>query len=166
MSKKVLVVDDNQDAINILSAILKKAGYLVGVAKDGQEALQKISSDIPALILLDVMMPKMDGYEVCKAIKTDPNVSQIPILMISAKTDGISQKRGLELGAADYLMKPIQPNEILRKVRQYLGDDSSSNSNPPSSSPKLPMVPLILSMKGWFDFQLAPFFARRSGDAA
>lgn len=163
MSKKVLVVDDNQDAINILSAILKKAGYLVGVAKDGQEALQKLNSDVPALILLDVMMPKMDGYEVCKAIKTNPAISQIPILMISAKTDGVSQKRGLELGAADYLMKPIQPNEILRKVRQYLGDDS--NSTPPSSSPKSPMTPLTFSFMNWFDFQLLPLFIRRSGNA-
>src|SRR3569832_1795092 len=158
MSKIVLVVDDNQDAINILSAILKKAGYLVGVAKDGQEALQKLNSDIPSLILLDVMMPKMDGYEVCKAIKTNPAVSQIPILMISAKTDGVSQKRGLELGAADYLKKPIQPNEILRKVKLYLGDDT----NPPSSStpPKSPMVPFIFTLRTWFDFQLVPFIAR------
>lgn len=164
MSKKVLVVDDNQDAINILSAILKKAGYLVGVAKDGQEALQKLNSDIPSLILLDVMMPKMDGYEVCKAIKTNPAVSQIPILMISAKTDGVSQKRGLELGAADYLMKPIQPNEILRKVKQYLGDDT----NPPSSSapPKSPVIPFIFTFRTWFGFQLVPFFARRFRNAS
>jgi len=158
MSKKVLVVDDNQDAINILSAILKKAGYFVDIAKDGQEALQRVSSDVPALILLDVMMPKMDGYEVCKAIKTNPSISQIPILMISAKTDGVSQKRGLELGAADYLMKPIQPNEILRKVRQHLGDDTSPPSS--SSSPKLPFIPFIFSFKGWFDFEFVPFFSR------
>jgi len=164
MPKKVLVVDDNQDAINILSAILKKAGYLVGVAKDGQEALQKLDSEIPALILLDVMMPKMDGYEVCKAIKTNPAISQIPILMISAKTDGTSQKRGLELGAADYLMKPIQPNEILRKVKQYLGDDT----HPPSSSnpPKSPTVPFIFTLRAWFDFRLVPFFARRFRNAS
>lgn len=163
MPKKVLVVDDNQDAINILSAILKKAGYLVGVAKDGQEALQKLNGDIPALILLDVMMPKMDGYEVCKAIKTNPAVSQIPILMISAKTDGVSQKRGLEVGAADYLMKPIQPNEILRKVKQYLGEDA----DPPSSSapPKSPVVPFIFTF-GWFNFQFVPFFARRFRNAS
>ncbi len=159
MSKKVLVVDDNQDAINILSAILKKAGYAVGVAKDGLEALQKLNSDIPALILLDVMMPKMDGYEVCKAIKTNPAISQIPILMISAKTDGVSQKRGLELGAADYLMKPIQPNEILRKVRQYLGDDTTTP--PSSSSPKSPLIPSTFSFREWLDYPFVPFFVRR-----
>lgn len=159
MSKKVLVVDDNQDAINILTAILKKAGYGIVAAMDGQEALQRIENEIPALILLDVMMPKMDGFEVCRAIKSDSKVSHIPILMISAKTDAVSKKRGLDLGAADYLMKPIQPSEILRKVKQYLPDDN----DPPSSSPKFPFVPSNLSFRQWFDMPLVPFLVRSKG---
>lgn len=122
MGKKVLVVDDHQDAINILTLILKKGGYDPVSAKDGVEALQKINEENPDLVLLDVMMPKMDGYEVCQAVKANPGSRHIPILMLSAKTDPASKLRGRELGAADYLTKPINPTEILKKVKEYLPD--------------------------------------------
>jgi two-component system alkaline phosphatase synthesis response regulator PhoP len=122
MGKKVLVVDDHQDAINILTMILKKGGYDPLSAKDGVEALQRIDEERPELVLLDVMMPKMDGYEVCQAVKADPKSRHIPILMLSAKTDPASKERGRELGAADYITKPINPTEILKKVKEYLPD--------------------------------------------
>lgn len=126
MSDKILVVDDNQDAIAILEAVLRGAGYPVVSAKDGLEAMQKITTEDPSLILLDVMMPKMDGYEVCRTVKSDPKLSHIPILLVSAKTDPASKERGLSLGAADYLFKPIQPALVLRKVKEHL-----ENRNPP-----------------------------------
>lgn len=120
MERKVLIVDDHPDAINILTVILTKGGYQPVSAKDGVEALQKINDEHPELVLLDVMMPKMDGYEVCQAVKADPMLRHIPILMLSAKTDPASKERGRALGAADYLTKPINPTEILNKVREYI----------------------------------------------
>lgn len=130
MSKRVLIVDDNQDAIHILSAVLKRGGYLVSIAKNGAEAVDQVRQERPALILLDVMMPKMDGFEVCKEIKGSAETSSIPILMITARKDPESRKRGLEVGASEYLVKPIHPAEVLRKVQEYLEDDPSS---PPSA---------------------------------
>lgn len=152
MPKKVLIVDDNQDAINILSAIIKKGGYLATVAKDGVEAIQKIKDESPALILLDIMMPKMDGFEVCQTVKSDAETKHIPILMVTAKTDPASRARGLKLGASDYLMKPIHPAETLRKVKEYL-DETTPPQSPSGSSPISPLLSLIF----WRQWVLDPF---------
>lgn len=150
MSKRVLIVDDNQDAIHILSAVLKRGGYAVSVAKNGAEAVEMVRQDHPALILLDIMMPKMDGFEVCQEIKGSPETRGIPILMITARKDPESRKRGLEVGASEYLVKPIHPAEVLRKVQEYLGDDRSS---PPSL--KSIFLPFLLREK--ITFQLGAF---------
>lgn len=117
-SKKVLVVDDNQDAVNIMTSILKIAGYSVVTAKDGLEAMHRVQHENPALILLDVTMPELDGFAVCQAVKMNPKFSHIPVLMISAKTDAASRKRGLAAGADDFITKPIDPTETLRKIRE------------------------------------------------
>lgn len=119
-SKKVLVVDDNPDAVNILMTVLKRGGYTVEIARNGSEALQKINEENPELILLDIMMPKMNGFEVCKAVKSDSKTRHITVLMITGKTDTESRAEGLRLGATDYLVKPIHPMEALRKVKEYL----------------------------------------------
>lgn len=120
MAKKVLVVDDHPDAVNILTMILQQGGYSSVSAKDGVEALQKIHEENPDMVLLDVMMPKMDGYEVCRAAKEDPKTRHIPILMLSARTDTASKEKGRELGAVGYLAKPINPSEILNKVKEFI----------------------------------------------
>jgi two-component system alkaline phosphatase synthesis response regulator PhoP len=120
MPHKVLAVDDNVDTILILSAVLEKEGYHVITARDGLEAIEKVQSDLPALILLDLMMPKMNGFDVCRAIKGNPKTSHIPILMLTAKTDPSSRKQGLALGANEYLTKPLNPKEILTKIREHL----------------------------------------------
>lgn len=129
MSKKILVVDDNQDTLNILAAILKKGGYQVILAKDGLEAIEKVREETPALLLLDIMMPKIDGFGVIQALKQDARFREIPILIVTAKTDPASKTQSLGLGASDYLVKPVNPAEILRKISQYIGGDE-----PPSSS--------------------------------
>jgi CheY-like chemotaxis protein len=120
-SKKVLVVDDNRDAVSIMTSILKIAGYSVISAKDGLEAMHQIQRENPALILLDITMPEMDGFAVCQAVKMNPKVSHIPIFLISAKTDPASRKRGLQVGAHDFITKPIDPTETLRKIREVAG---------------------------------------------
>ncbi|MDC4226822.1 MAG: response regulator [Candidatus Manganitrophus sp.] len=151
MSKRVLIVDDNQDAIHILSAVLKRGGYAVSVAKNGAEAVEMVRQEHPALILLDIMMPKMDGFEVCQEIKGSPETRNIPILMITARKDPESRKRGLEVGASEYLVKPIHPAEVLRKVQEYLGDDRSS---PPSL--KSIFLPFLL-LREKITFELGAF---------
>lgn len=159
MPHKVLAVDDNIDTVLILTAVLQKAGYLVITAKDGFEAIEKTGKDLPELILLDLMMPKMNGFEVCRAVRDNPKTSHIPILMLTAKTDPFSREQGLALGANEYLTKPLNPKEILSKVRTHL-----SSSEPPAPSPGTPIASLFgvaallwESIRAW-----AAFLALRS----
>lgn len=120
MSKRILIVDDDSDSRTILTCILEDGGYEVGVAKDGVEALQEIEDHPPDLVLLDVMMPGKNGFEVCESVKSNPKMSHITIIMISAKSDPISQEKALMLRASDYIIKPINPSEVLRRVRKFL----------------------------------------------
>lgn len=120
MQKKILVVDDNQDTVQILTAVLKRGGYIVVAARDGIEAVEKVQQERPALVLSDLMMPKLDGFGVMEAMRADPGMNQIPVLIISAKVDPVSKARGMELGAKDYIVKPINPGEVLQKVRHHL----------------------------------------------
>lgn len=120
MSKRILIVDDNPDTIHILTAILNQGGYATFEARDGVEALQKIRGEAPALVLLDIMMPKLDGFGVMEMMQADPGMSQIPVLVISAKVDPASRVRSIELGAKDYIIKPINPDEILLKLKEHL----------------------------------------------
>lgn len=120
MSKKILVVDDNQDTIQILTAVLRRGGYVVIAARDGMEAVEKVQEEMPELILSDIMMPKLDGFGVIQALKAEPKFRRIPILIISAKVDPASKARGMELGAKDYIIKPINPGEVLRKIKEHL----------------------------------------------
>ncbi len=122
MSKRILIVDDNQDTVHILTELLTRGGYATFAARDGVEALQKIRKEVPALVLLDLMMPKLDGFGVMEAMRADSGMNQIPVLIISAKVDPTSKARGVELGAKDYIVKPINPDEILLKVKEHLAE--------------------------------------------
>jgi len=99
--------------------ILNQGGYSTFAARDGVEALQKMQEEAPAVVLLDIMMPKLDGFGVLEAMREDPGMSQIPVLVISAKVDRASKTRSIALGARDYIVKPINPDEILIKVREH-----------------------------------------------
>ena len=111
MSQKVLVVDDEQSIVTLLKYNIEQAGYQVIVAYDGVQALEKVNEEKPDLVVLDVMLPEMDGIEVCKTIRSDKN--QVPILMLTAKDDEFDRVLGLELGADDYMTKPFSPREVL-----------------------------------------------------
>src|SRR5689334_463288 len=102
MKPKILVVDDEPDALELIEFNLKAAGFEVSSAMDGEEALKKARAILPSLILLDVMLPEVDGMEVCKILRRDPNTSAIPIIMLTAKASEIDRVVGLELGADDY----------------------------------------------------------------
>lgn len=118
MSQKILVVDDEQSIVTLLKYNLETAGYIVEVAYDGEEALKKVETEQPELIVLDVMLPKKDGIEVCKTIRSDKNL--VPILMLTAKDDEFDRVLGLELGADDYMTKPFSPREVVAKVKAIL----------------------------------------------
>ncbi|EGQ0299051.1 response regulator transcription factor [Staphylococcus pseudintermedius] len=118
MAQRVLVVDDEQSIVTLLKYNLEQSGYVVEVAQDGEEALQKEKETKPDLIVLDVMLPKRDGIEVCKTIRSDKN--QVPILMLTAKDDEFDRVLGLELGADDYMTKPFSPREVVARVKAIL----------------------------------------------
>ena len=120
MKPKILVVDDEPDAVELVSFNLKAAGFEVVTAADGAEALKRAKEHQPDLLVLDVMLPEVDGLEVCKIIRRDPSVAHIPIIMLTAKAAEIDRVLGLELGADDYVTKPFSPRELVLRIRKIL----------------------------------------------
>ncbi|KPA12666.1 Multi-sensor hybrid histidine kinase [Candidatus Magnetomorum sp. HK-1] len=116
---KLLLVDDTEENLDLLIEILGE-GYDLSVAMDGYSALKRVSQDIPDLILLDIMMPEMDGYEVCEKLKQDPGTKDIPIIFLTAKTDTNCLVKGFDKGAEDYITKPFNEKELLARVRVHL----------------------------------------------
>jgi DNA-binding response OmpR family regulator len=123
---KILVVDDEPDAVELIKFNLKNAGYEVITAADGDEALKKARAQLPNLILLDLMIPEVDGLEVCKILRRDSRVSGIPIIMLTAKAAEIDRVLGLELGADDYVTKPFSPRELVLRVKRLLRSGQST----------------------------------------
>jgi two-component system phosphate regulon response regulator PhoB len=117
---KILVVDDEPDAVELVEFNLKNAGFEVITAADGAEALKKARSTLPDLILLDLMIPEVDGLEVCKLLRRDAATAGIPILMLTAKAAEIDRVLGLELGADDYVTKPFSPRELMLRIKGLL----------------------------------------------
>ena len=118
--QKILVVDDEVDVTELLEFNLKAAGYDVISAEDGPTALRKARDQQPDLIVLDVMLPEMQGTDVCKELRRDPVTASIPIIMLTAKASEIDRVLGLELGADDYVTKPFSPRELVLRVRGLL----------------------------------------------
>lgn len=120
MKEKILIVDDEKDIIKMLEYNLKKEGYRTVSATDGEEALDKAVREHPDLLLLDLMLPGLDGLEVCKTIKKEPKTSSISIIMLTAKTQEADKVIGLELGADDYVTKPFSPRELIARIKAVL----------------------------------------------
>ncbi|MBK8232762.1 MAG: response regulator [Candidatus Eisenbacteria bacterium] len=118
--KRILVVDDEIYIVHILEFSLTMEGYEVVTAADGEEALKKIEEDRPDLVVLDIMMPKLDGYEVCRRIRRDEDHAQLPVILLSAKGRPVDREVGLEVGADDYIVKPFSPRRLLEKIRELL----------------------------------------------
>ena len=125
----ILIIEDDPDIVELLQYNLEKNGYPVRTASDGEAGLQAARRFKPGMILLDLMMPGMDGLEVCRHLKRDPNTASIPLMMITAKSEESDVVTGLELGADDYLAKPFSPREVLARVRAVLrrGQESSKH---------------------------------------
>jgi two-component system alkaline phosphatase synthesis response regulator PhoP len=122
MTKKILIVDDEQNIVISLEFLMKREGYEVSIANDGEEAMARIRSEQPDLVLLDVMMPKKSGFEVCQEIKSDPVLKAVRILMLTAKGRDTEVAKGLAMGADAYMTKPFSTKELVEKVRVMLSE--------------------------------------------
>ncbi len=118
--KKVLVVDDDPNLIKALTVLLKKEGYDIDTATDGEEAIEKVQEVSPKVMFLDIMMPKKDGFEVCQEVKGSPDTSDTYIIMLSAKAQEEDVKKGIDVGADEYITKPYSIKQILEKVQDLM----------------------------------------------
>ncbi len=126
MKTRILVVDDEPDVLDLVTYNLNQAGFHTDTASDGAEALRKARSTTPDLILLDLLLPEMDGLEVCKLLRRDAKTSAIPIIMLTARASEIDRIVGLELGATDYVPKPFSPRELILRVKKRLEQNSGA----------------------------------------
>jgi two-component system, OmpR family, alkaline phosphatase synthesis response regulator PhoP len=121
MPQSVLVVDDEANILLSLEFLMKKAGYDVRLARDGEEALAEIGKARPDLVLLDVMMPKRNGFDVCEAIRANPEWRAVRVILLTAKGRDIEREKGLALGADDYITKPFSTREVVERVTAWIG---------------------------------------------
>jgi two-component system alkaline phosphatase synthesis response regulator PhoP len=129
MSKgKILVVDDEVYIVHILDFSLGMEGYEVVTALDGEQALAKVKAERPDLIVLDIMMPKLDGYETCKILKADPETRHIPVILLSAKGRNVDQQMGFQVGADDYITKPFSPRKLVERISLILGQPTAQQA--------------------------------------
>ena len=131
MKPKILIVDDEPDALEVLGFKLKEAGYTPILAKDGTRAIALAREERPDLIVLDLMLPEIDGLEVCKILRRDESMSAIPIIMLTAKAAEMDRVIGLELGADDYVTKPFSPRELVLRIKKLLARVKSSDEAMP-----------------------------------
>jgi len=120
VAERILIVDDDRDSLKLIGLMLQRRGYEIVAAQTGTQALAKVESDLPDLMILDVMMPDMDGYAVCRRLRSDPKTASIPIIMFTAKTRVDDKVAGFQAGADDYLTKPIHPAELTSRVEALL----------------------------------------------
>jgi DNA-binding response OmpR family regulator len=123
MKPSVLLVDDEPNIVLSLEFLMKQAGYDVRIARDGDAALKAVRERAPDLILLDVMTPGLDGYEVCQTIRANPAWKDVRIVMLTAKSREVEREKGLALGADDYITKPFSTRELVDRVKRLLADD-------------------------------------------
>lgn len=120
--KRILIVDDEAQLVEMVKMRLEAAGYEILSAYDGQEGLSRAKKDRPDLIILDLMLPKMDGYKVCGLLKSDSRYSKIPIIMFTARAQDEDEKLSKDIGAEGYVTKPFDPKILLSKIKELLGE--------------------------------------------
>ncbi len=122
MAKRILVVDDEVQLVEMLKMRLEASGYKVLSAYDGQEAVDKARAENPDLIVLDLMLPKLDGYKVCRMLKFDEKYKSIPIILFTARAQASDKEMGAQVGADAYITKPFEPQVLLSKIKELLGE--------------------------------------------
>lgn len=120
MKPTILVADDEPSIVLSLQVLLQKAGYEVRVARNGEEAMAAVDAAVPDLILLDAMMPKRDGFDVCQTLRGNPSCRDLPIIMLTARSRDVERQKGMALGATDYVTKPFSTRDLVSTVRRYL----------------------------------------------
>jgi len=120
MAKKILITEDSPTVLEILKSVLAEEGYEVIAASDGQQALNLAKTEKPDLMVLDLMLPKIDGYKVCRMLKFDEKYKDIPIIMLTARTNETDEKLGKEVGADAYIRKPFQPEVVIDEIKKLL----------------------------------------------
>ncbi len=123
MTKTVLVVEDEPNIILSLEYLIKEAGYNVRVALDGEEALKAVAEEAPDLLLLDVMIPKRDGFDVCQTLRANPALKDLRIIMLTARGREAEKEKGLALGADEYITKPFSTRDLKQKLKLHLGSE-------------------------------------------
>ncbi|MDD5496388.1 MAG: response regulator transcription factor [Candidatus Omnitrophica bacterium] len=131
MKEKILIVEDEKDIVKMLEYNLKKEGFKTLSDRNGEDALDSAKKEHPDLVVLDLMLPGMDGFEVCKALKADSKTSAIPIIMLTAKSQESDKVVGLELGADDYVTKPFSPRELVARIKAVLRRAKEKDKLPP-----------------------------------
>jgi DNA-binding response OmpR family regulator len=126
MSKKIFIVEDELDFLSTLRERLEFEGYVVATAVDGEQALGKIPEEKPDLILLDIMLPEMNGYQVCRELQSNPETKTIPVVVVTAKSQESDKFWAKETGADDYLTKPFEMEELLQKIQDNLLEDKKT----------------------------------------
>jgi len=126
MAKKIFIVEDELDFLSTLRERLEFEGFVVATAVDGEEALRKIPEEKPDLILLDIMLPEMNGYQVCRELKSNPETKTIPVVVVTAKSQESDKFWAKETGADDYLTKPFEMEELLQKIQDNLQEDKKT----------------------------------------
>lgn len=121
MAKRVLIVDDEPNIVISLEFLMKREGFEVAIARDGEEALRKVEEGVPDLMLLDVMMPKKSGFEVCQQLRANPAYAELKIIMLTAKGRDTEVTKGLDLGADAYMTKPFSTKDLVAQVKSLLG---------------------------------------------
>jgi len=142
MSGKILVVEDEPDILEVVRYNLKQAGYEVVVAGDGEKALELAEQELPDLMVLDLILPGIDGLEVCRLLKQREKVQDIPILMLTARAEEVDRIVGLELGADDYVVKPFSPRELLLRIKAILRRGQARDPESPGEEETIQIGPL------------------------
>ena len=132
MRKKLLVVEDDASLLELLRLNLKAAGFSVATARNGIDALKKARSVLPDLILLDLVLPELDGFAVCETLRRDPATSSKPVIVVTGLSSELSRLAGMECGASDYVSKPVSPKELVSKIKHWLSQPSPP---PPAQAP-------------------------------
>jgi DNA-binding response OmpR family regulator len=148
MAKKILIIDDDLDTLRLVGAMLQRQGYQIAVASSGEQGLVQAANESPDLVLVDVMMPEMDGYEVTRRLRSDPQTADIPILMFTAKTQLDDKVTGFESGADDYLTKPTHPAELQAHVKALLARSSRWKTGPIAPEVKPTFIIGVLAARG------------------
>ena len=148
MAKKILIIDDDLDTLRLVGAMLQRQGYQIAVASSGEQGLVQAANESPDLVLVDVMMPEMDGYDVTRRLRSNPQTADIPILMFTAKTQLDDKVTGFESGADDYLTKPTHPAELQAHVKALLARSSRWKAGPAVAEAKPTFIIGVLAARG------------------